>query len=208
MPACFLLCLQIARFPLCLCLALQKLRWAHIKLRHFHSEHEFSIIIKTEKAHRLTMFGDARFGAYMWITPTSCVRAANYYFQTHTAFFPHHIEFAFFRVCVCVFCDVNTENYAYGRRKQPFDRTHILTKVNGKRASSLCLLVLNFCFQNETDTQKTTFPLMELNFFFLGMATLNTVISHPAGIGRYLKLGRNKSVLVSHFELLNVHGTT
>lgn len=68
-------------------------------------------------------------------------------------------------VCVCVFCDVNTEKYAYGRRKQPFDRTHILTKVNGKRASSLCLLVLNFCFQNETDTQKTTFPLMELNFF-------------------------------------------
>lgn len=112
MPAFFLLCLQIARFPLCLCLALQKLRWAHIKLRHFHSEHEFSIIIKTEKAHRLTMFGDARFGAYMWITPTPCVRAANYYFQTHTkshtAFFPHHIEFAFFRVCVCVYFVMST----------------------------------------------------------------------------------------------------
>lgn len=29
---------------------------AHMKLRHFHSKHELSIIIKTEKAHRLNMF--------------------------------------------------------------------------------------------------------------------------------------------------------
>lgn len=43
---------HVVLFLLCIVLVAQ-MRQAHIKLRHFHFEHEFNIIIKTEKAHRL-----------------------------------------------------------------------------------------------------------------------------------------------------------
>lgn len=132
--------------------------WAHIKLRHFHSEHEFSIIIKTEKAHRLrlaimyerSLLSRSRslFRCVHVNYTTPFVRAANNYFRTHILTFAHAAFLTsltspssssswllLLKICLRL-----------GKKIiQPFDRT----KVNGKRASSHCLLVLNFCFQNE-----------------------------------------------------------
>lgn len=100
-------------------------RQAHIKLRHFHFEHEFSIIIKMRRKKQRIAF----IRVYMnYMTP--CVRAANNYLRIHTTFsksltsWPLNFFSLECKAKVCLWLE-----------KQQFD--HI--NVSEKRASSQCL---------------------------------------------------------------------
>lgn len=136
-------------------------------------------------------------------TNTVCTCRKLFYFHIHIyirtnantrTFCITGIEFDFWlRACECIcVCDVNSLDECL-RREQRIDQT----KVNGKRASSHCLLVLNFCFQSKTDEKKHTFPRWWNWFFFficlyliLEIVKKRTYIPHPGwNIGYLLAYG-------------------
>lgn len=123
-------------------------KWpAWIKWQRFHPKHDFGIIIKTEKSASSHCLQCMRVRAFVRIT-------------WHREYVPQ-IIFTTHRQLLFWYRIFNSVVYIghFLLRKTAYDSgKESQRKVNKKRVSSYCLLVLNFCCANRKNL------LMELNF--------------------------------------------
>lgn len=97
------------------------------------------------------------------------------HFQHHSKHHGHGIFCYVYKICL--WFDTNTQRMKKRSIHRP--HTHTYTQVNGKRASSHCLLVLNLCFENQT---KIVDGIEFVFFFFLSFSLSFDIVEKYYGM--------------------------